>query len=305
MSGGPATACFAKESAFMDTLVDSDSDGNTDYYEPGRNVSITNVELSNALDELRVPDDPEVAEHLAQNLEGAFGVEWSMSSDRQADVHDIIFNDAGSGFVRGQAATSRWYLGIDHWAQTAQRELLGVTPTDYTVEYTGDGVNCSLTAVYGDEKYNTTITPSSIQTATEGTTVASHGTQLQLSAVAKNTLQSCTLSISNIARFERGPPRKPLNAVIASPQTQLDASVLWRGSTELETAYGTTGATTPADSLDSVTGTLTFDSAAASAATYNLPSLDPESYNWSDLVSTDTSLTENITFNVAGGVTVS
>lgn len=305
MSGGSATVAFAHEDTFAGTLVDADADGTPEYYEPGRNLTIQNAELTNVLQDLEVPDAVEPVESLAQNLEGAFAIEGTMSADVQADLEATIFNDAGTAFTHGLALTSRWFLGIDHWSETAERELFGVTPIDYSIQWNeGSPPTWSLTCVYSHEEYGTVITPSSITAATDGSTVAGHGVELTLDASVEAEVQSCNLSISNIARFERGPPRRPLNAIIAGPKTTLDATVLFRDSSHIETAYGLAAATEPQDSVDSISGSLSFSAAAGAVSDYSLPKLAPETYNWSDILTTDSSLAEQLNFRVNGGVSV-
>lgn len=303
MTGGAATVAFGKETSFMGALEDSDSDGNPEYYLPGRNLQIQTVELSNALRRMRTPDSAESVESIAGNLEGAFTAEWVLNADRVGDVHDIVFNDAGTGFTDGVAATSRWFTGIDYIGGTAERELIGVTPTEFRVEYTEGGmIRQSLTAVYGDEESNTSITPSNIQTAGDGQSVPSHGADLTVDTVSQTKLESATLSVSNIARFQRGASRTPLEAVIAAPEATLDVEAVFSEADQLELAYGGGGsaATTPQDSLAEASGTLSFDVDGATATTYNLSAMKADSYGWEDLVAADSDLSESVSLQVNG-----
>ena len=304
--GGTASVAFAKESSFMGALVDDDdADSDPDYFAPGRNVQVQDVELSNALQRMREPDEVESVESIAQNLEGAFAVSAVVSADVHADVQDIIFNDAGAGFKKGLAATSRWFVGVDYYSGTAERELLGVTPLEYRVEYQQGGmVRYTLTAAYADEKRATSITPANIVQATDGSSVPHHGVTLTVDAAAQTKLQSATLSISNIARFQWGSERKALDAVIAAPQSTLDAEAIFSGSSQLEIAYGAAAATTPQDSLSSVTGSLELAASTGTVATFTLAKLKPDTYNWSDLVDAENDMAESVNYHVNGGVTV-
>lgn len=303
MSGGPATVAFAHESEYNGSLVDSDGDGNTDWFEPSFDYNIETLELTNVLEDLDVPDAAESAESIAQNLEGAFALSGTISADTFSEVEKTIFNDGGVRFARGLAASSSWAIGIDHWAQTAERLVSGVAPTDFTIDWTeGSSPTWSATYVYADEQFNTSISPSNITGATEGSTIPSHGVSLTLDGSAETEVQSFTLSISDIARLERGPPRVAINAVTANPSPTLDATILFRDSSHLETAYGMAGATTTQDSVNAVSGSLALEAASGVVADYSLPRLKPETYGWAELLSKDTSMQESLSMRVNGGI---
>lgn len=302
---GSATLAFAKESSFLGSLIDSDADGTPEYYAPGRNPTVENAELSNQLTRMREAGLVEAADSLAGNLEGALSVSWTMSKDTHTHVRDIVFNDAGGGFVSGNANTSRWFLGIDYIGGTTERVLKGCIPLTFSLSYNqGQPVQVSLTMGYADEVTNTSTTPSSVIGPTDGNDVPHHGTDLTVDAASVSKLQSATLTISNIARFHRGTSRKAVDAVIAAPETSLEATAIYEGSSYLELAYGASASTTPQDQLTNVAGSLAFDTGGTGIATYDLPKLKPDSYNWSDLVSADADITEPVSYHVNGGVTV-
>lgn len=73
---GSAELAFAKEQSFMGSLVDSDGDGTPEYYEPGRDPVIQDLSIEWALARQRQPDSVWSAQSVAENLEGAFGVEF-------------------------------------------------------------------------------------------------------------------------------------------------------------------------------------------------------------------------------------
>jgi hypothetical protein len=299
MSGGAATVAFGLEDSFTGSVT-----GAPDYYEPGRNLTVDNLELRNVLQDIVVPDEPEPVESLAQDLEGAFGISGTFSQDVQTNLETAIFNDGGTAFAHGLAATSQWFLGVDHWSETAERQLLGVTPTEWSVTYErGNPPQWSGTFVYADERYNQSITPSTITEATEGSTVPSAGVEFTLDAETQAELQSLELTISDIAFLERGPDRVALNAIIGQPTTTLNATVLFRNSDNIDTAYGTSNATEPQTDPSSVTGSVSFDAAGGTATQYTFPRLDPESYTWGQLLTPNESFTEQLAFRVNGGVT--
>lgn len=303
--GGSSTVAFVKESSFQT------EPGTPTYYLPGRNVTVDEANLQNTLQRLREPDTAEAVDSLSGNLEGAFSASWAMSADTHADVRDIVFNDAGGGFTSGLATTSSWYLGLDYIdgtsTSTVERNLTGCIPLEYSISYDQgtNTINESLTMGYADETKGTTITPSSISGPTDGSEVPFHGFTLDVDAATVNKLQSATLSFSNIARFQRGTSRTPVDAIAATPQVTLDASAIYNTDDYLELAYGASGSTSTQDNLTNVTGTVTLDSAGTTVATYSLPKLKPDNYDWSDLVNGDTDTTDPVTYHVNGGVSIS
>ncbi|SEW10297.1 phage tail tube protein [Natrinema salifodinae] len=304
---GAATLAFAKEQTFMGDLVDSDSDGTPEYWKFGRDPTVTDLELDRALSNMSEGDQAEYVESIAGNLEGAFGVEAVVSSDVHSDVEDLVFNNAdGTGFTPGRAASGRVYTGIDYLDGTAERELVGCVPLDYSVSYQqGETVTYSLSMGYADENLNTSITPSSINGVTDGTSAAWHGVDLTIDGTTVAKLQEAELSISNISRFQRGASHIAEDAVLARPETELTVDAIFTGPSRTELAYGSAGATTTAARMNSVSGALDIAVDGASVSTYNLAKLKPTMHSWSDLITDgDTDTTDSTTFNVTGGVTV-
>lgn len=306
--GGGSRVGFAKEQSFM-TLPDS-----PEYYLPGRNLQIGEANLQRQLSRLRTPNNAEAVDSLAGNLEGALSATWAMSADTHSAVRDIVFNDGGSGFTSGLAASSRWYLGAEFVDGTstdiAERELKGCIPLNYSITY-DVGTNTireSVTMGYADEAYNTSYTPGAIIGPADGSEVPFHGIDVTLDGVSATTaLQSLTLSIDGpISRFQRGPDPVAENAILGVPQKTLEMTPRFTGpSTSLERAYGTASATSTQDTLDNVSASVTFDAAGSTVATFDLPKLKPDDYDWSDLVAADTDLTEPTTFHVNGDIAIS
>ena len=279
---GSATVAFGKESSFQGSLS-----GAPDYYLPGRNITVEEIEASNALERLSLPDQAESVESIAGNFETGLSVSWAMSSDRVSDVQDIIFNSSGTSFTNGQAATSAWFLGLDHLSGTSERALDGVFPTEYTLEYSEDSntLTESLTLVAADESENTSTTPSGINSAGAGTTVPFHGAQLDIDGTTITALSSFTLTISNIAQPITGASRHPLDAVIAGPETTLDFDATMKdGPQTLDYAYGSSGSSTTQDSVGGVSGTITASVGGTTATTFDLSEVTPDTNSWSDLV---------------------
>jgi hypothetical protein len=187
---------------------------------------------------------------------------------------------------------------------------MGCIPLNYSVTYEvgTNTIRESVTMGYADEAPNTSFTPSSITGPTDGSEVPFHGIDVTLDGVSANTgLQSLTLSIDGpISRFTRGPDPVAENAILGVPQTTLEMAPRFTGpSTSLERAYGTAGATSTQDTLDNVSASIAFDAAGSTVATFDLPKLKPDEYNWSDLVAADTDLTEPTTFHVNGDLSIS
>lgn len=311
---GAATVAFAKESEFLGSLEDADSDGTPEYYLPGRNLTVQNASLQNQLQRMREPHTAEAVDSLAGALDGAFAVEYAMSADTHEHVRDLVFNDNGGGFTTGHAQTSRWYLGAEYIESTtatatAERVLKGVLPLRYAITYNRESntVRETLTLGYADEEPNTSITPGSITGPTDDNDVPFHGVTLDIDGVTLKKLQSATLTFDGpLARFHTGPSRTPIDAVAGAPQSSLETEAIFgeQGTSHLELAYGSSGATGPEDQLSNVAGSLAFDVAGSTVATYTLPKLKPDTYDWSDLVSGDTDLTEPVNWHVNGEVSV-
>ncbi|MFC4549380.1 MULTISPECIES: phage tail tube protein [Halorussus] len=296
---GTSTVAYGIESSFMGSVVDDDTDSSPDYYLPGKNVTIEEIELSNQLQRIRDPDSVESVESIEGNLEGAFSASWIA---KHWNHHNFIFNDAGTGFAPGLAASSRWYLGIDYLTGTAERELIGVVPTQYQIRYEQGGpVRVSVTCIYADEKLATSITPSTIEDP--GTVYQWHGTSLDVNTTTQAKLQSSTLQISNIARFQRGSGRKPIDAVIAAPEASLSADTTMTETDQLALAYGAAGSTAPQDSVGGVSASFAVTNGGGTTKTFNLSEVTPDTYNWSDLVSAENDMNENLDYQV-NGVTV-
>jgi hypothetical protein len=303
---GSATVAFAHEQDLAGTLVDSDGDGTPEYYQFGRNPSITELELSNTLQRMREENSVEPVTSVAQNLDGAVAVEATVSKDTLPEVHKFVFNDAGSAFTDGLASSAKIFSGVDYLGGTCERALSGTIPLQYTLNYQQNGmVTFQLTMAYTDEAKNSSITPSNIIGPTDGGDVPFHGFTLTVDGARVAKLQSCTLTIQDIARFQWGDQRKPLDAVIASPTTSLDMDATFSGPSTLELAYSASGVSTPQDSVNAVAGSIDLAVEGSAVATYDLPELKPDTYSWADLINADEDLAEQTSFHVNGGVTVS
>ncbi|PSP80167.1 hypothetical protein BRC81_02965 [Halobacteriales archaeon QS_1_68_20] len=304
---GTSELAFGKETTFKGSLADEDSDGTDDYWAFGRNQTLQELNLQNQLQRMRDAGAVEAANSLAGNVEGAVGVQAVVSNDVHADVHDVIFNSGGTSFTGGRTASARIFAGIDYLNGTAERELIGCIPTEFSIDWQqGQATTFTLTMMYADEEENASITPSSITKPSDGSEVPHHGADLTVDAGSVQKLQSATLSISNIARYHRGASRVAEDAVIAAPETTLDFSAIIHSTDYLDLAYGGGGAdvSSTQDSIESVSGSLSLSAAGTTVATYDLPKIQPDTHGWSDLVSADNDATEDVSAHVNGGVSV-
>lgn len=301
---GSSTLAFVKEDS-LGTLP-----GTPTYYQPGRDVTVDELSIDNQLQRLREAGKVEAANSLAGRLDGTLSLSWAMDATLHQHVRDIVFNDGGTGFKSGEAATSRWYIGSKYFdggtTDTVERELIGCIPLEYSISYEA-GTNTireNLTLGFGEETANTSITPPSITTPTDGDETAFHGLDLSIDGVATTREQSATLSFSNISRFQNGASRSPEAAVLANPETSLDLTAIYGGRQYQDLAYGGSGVSDPQDSLSNVSGQLTLSDAGATVATYSLPKLKPTNYDWSGVINGDEDLTDPVSWHVNGGVSI-
>lgn len=278
-----------------------DISGTPTYYEPGRDPTITDLELDRAIERLRSPGQVFADTSVAQNLSGAFGVEFVMDSNRQSDVHDIVFtNPGGSPILQpGRAATSRWFVGVDYISATAERVLKGCVPLDYTVTYgQGETIRVAVTFAYADEESNTSVTPSSVQEA-DGSPAAFHSADFTIDGTTQSKEQSVTLNVSNLSRFERGSDEIAVDAVVAGAQVSLDLETILTEADQLELAYGGSGQTTTSTGITAVSGSLAYAAAGSTITTYDLAGLKTDTNAWQDAIAADPSTTERLTLVAA------
>jgi len=296
---GAANLAFGKTDGLLGNLQTADT-----YYEPGKDPELDeDPELDRDLEQIRMPDEVFHDESVEGNIEGAFGISVIPESSRIDDLHDVLYNNAsGSGdlLTPGEPATSRWYVGIDYIAGTAERVLKGVIPLSVDVEYSqGDSTRYSITFGYADEEYNTSITPSSVNEAT-GETVQFHSTELSLDGTVQSKEQSFTLSIADMSAFHYGSDPVAEGATVANPTASLDVTTIITEDNQLDLAYGGSGQTTTSSRMTAVDGTITLSDSSGAIATYNLSSMKTENHTWQNLINADDDAAENYTMQVNG-----
>jgi len=309
MTGGAGSGrlAFGKEQSFLGSLT-TDANSDPEYWQFGRDEAITELSLDNQLQRLNEAGAVESVESVKGAFSGSVGIEATISSDVHDDVEDLVFNGSGQ-FAAGRPQTARVFVGSDRHSGTTERVLKGCIPTDYSISYTEGGMlTYSVTLIYADEEKNSSHTPSGVTKVTDGTSAPWHALDVTLDGSAKTSkLQDLSLSISNIARFQRGGNGPtPVDVVIAAPETELSMTARLDTEQRLELAYGGSGNSTPQDRLGSVSASLDITVDGTAVSTYSLAKLTPATYDWSDIINSgDTDVTDPTTFNVDGEPAVS
>lgn len=291
------------EGDYMGTPSDSD------YKTPGRDATLSEISFSNAVQRMYGFADAEAIESVATTYEGAITVEFAVGNGWW---HNHVFGGAptagGEGsspysytwsMGTGQVQSSRWYVGVDYFDGTAERELKGVVFGSLTITCNiGEPVRATLTGFYGDEAKNTSLTPGS-QPQEQETPLIFHGGSMEIpdtSTLAK--MQSATLTINTGARPQRGWERKPVDAVMGAVETSLDVSKISTGTSQLDLAYGNSFAPVTSDVDGASAATLSFTTPGATGLTYNLSDVTPDNYDWGGIGDPNADVTEDISFTV-------
>lgn len=295
---GSATLIGQHEDAYASSLVAGDP------FEMGRDPSITELDLNQQLERMRNADSVWDVEAVAQNVEGAVGIEAIVSADVHAEVEQIAFNSGGTSIDGTSLANSaRILVGVDWATGSADRELQGCIPGEYRISYDqGENVTYSLTMFYADETPSANIDTTTVTEVTDGSSVPFWNFDLQLDggSIAVDDLQSAELAISDIARPQYGASRTANRGVIDAPSASLDVEAILRSADRLDFARGNSTGTLP-DNVDSVPGTITLTAADGTAvSTYNLAAVHPgEGYSWNRVIDTEDT-TDQISAAVVG-----
>ena len=292
---GSATVAFGLEDGFGGSIVDSDSDGNPEYYLPFKNPTVDELSVDNALQRERDPGDVEADGSLAQNFEGGISISGELAEPPK--WHELVFNDAGTGFTTGRMPSGTFFFGVDYLDGTTEWAAEQAITTDVTVNWQqGQPPTVDWTLIYGNASSNTSITPSNIQTPGISDMYAFHGLDLTIDGTTVSKLQSASLSIPTNARFHRDADRHPTDAVIGSVDTTLTTDAIFTGPSNFEAALG---GTTPATMLSEVSGSMTFTNGNGTALTYNLGGMKPNNYSWNQLIDNDNDLQDPVEWHVS------
>jgi hypothetical protein len=278
------------------------------YVYPGRDVQVSSLELRNALQRSRLPDDNEAIEAVAQQLEGAYEIEYDLCHPwALTDVFVSEHTDSDSDGVlewsmgAGQMPTSRWYIGVDVGSSTCERELKGAATTSLQVQISdGSNVRVSQTIVYGDEEKNSSMTPGSIEGGDQSPYVY-HGGSLTVDGTTQKKMQEATLEITNNGSLDRGWNRKAIDAVAGDAEYNLSASKIVDDSlsSNVTLAYGNSTAPVSTSGIDGVSGELPLTRGDGDEITLSLTGVRPDTYGWDNIPpSGDERVQESIQFFV-------
>ena len=295
-SAGAATVLFSVEDTFT-TLP-----GTPTWYQPGENLTVESASLDRALNRARSPDDPRPTGSREGNREVALSVSFSVTD---TNWHPLVF--AGSSALASSASlapTSTWYLSADTLGGTEERFIQGCAVESFSLNYSqGEDVTVDLTLIGAEEidadDANSPSVPSSPVTPTKDDIATFAGFDFDLNGSQLSTkLQSVTLEVSGMARFRRGQQQTAVDAVVGAYEPSLSVEATLEDGTQRELAYGTSGATQPQDTVDSSSGEITVANPAGTLTTYTLEGLQPNTYDWSSLVSADDDITDPVDYHL-------
>ena len=123
------------------------------------------------------------------------------------------------------------------------------------------------------------------------------GTGLTVDGTAQALLQSASLSLSNLASLRRGQDRKPYDAVTGAIEPSLSTDAIYTEKDQNTLAYGNTSGGN-IEIVGAVDGSLSFENGQGNSIEYALSGLQPNTYNWADLITADTNLTEPTDYHV-------
>lgn len=262
------------------------------YVYPGRNVQVSDLTIERALERSRLPDDNEAIESIATSLEGALSLEYDLCHPwalTDAFVSDHTDEDADGvlewSMGRGQMPTSRWYIGVDVGSSVCERELKGAATTQLQIQISQNSpVRVTQTIVYADEAENASLSPGDIVGGDQSPYVF-HGADLTIDASTKKKLQSGTLNITNGGSLDRGWSQTAVDAVAGDADYSLSVSKIADESISenVSLVYGSSGATSPDDSVAGVSGEIPITRGDGDQITFPLTGVRPNSLSWDNI----------------------
>lgn len=292
---GSAEVAYTIESSFGTVA------GTPTWYQPGEDISVGSASLDRALNRARQPDDPRPDGSRAGNREVALSVSFSLTD---TNWHPLVF--AGTSELATTASlapTATWYLSADTLPGEEERFIQGAAVESWTLNYSqGEDVTVDMTIIGAEEidpaDAGAPSVPSTIVQPSKDDIATFAGFDFDLNgAQLSSKLQSLTLEISGMARFRRGQQQTAVDAVVGAYEPTLSVEATLEDTTQRELAYGTSAATQPQDDIDDSTGSITVSNPAGNITTYSIAGLQPNSYNWSNLVAADTDITEPVDYH--------
>lgn len=297
-TAGSATIAYAVEDGFMNL------GGDPAWIRPGENLEVANVSLENALQRSRRPDDPTPTGSREGNLEGALSVSFEMTD---TNFHDLVFADGGTALPSEAmfAPTATWYVSADVLPGKEERFLAGAAVESASISYSqGEMINVDLTITYADEpevggSHGTAPAAGDIQHPDKDEIAAWHGFDLTIDGVEVVDLQSWSLELSGLSRHRRGQSRVASDAVVGAIEPSMSVTAILEDDTQRSLAYGSSTAVEPLDEIEETTATATITNPNGQLAEYTLDGVQPNSFDFSDLVSPDTDTTDPTNYHVA------
>lgn len=297
-SAGSARIAAVPEDSFL-TLP-----GTPNWFQPGENVDVGSASLERALTRARQPDDPRPDGSRPGNKEGALDLTYALTDTQ---FHDLVFpatSPVGLAREASRAPTATYYIEADLLDTTQDRFLAGAATESLSINYSqGEEVTVNQTIIYADEPevggtYGSAPADGDITQPTKDDIVMFHGADLQIDGTSIAELQSFSIDISGMARFRRGQSQTATEAVVGAYEPTLNVEATFLDGTQKEYAYGSAGAVEPETEVVGRPGTATFANVAGNVVSYDLGNLQPTTYDWSDLTSPDTDITDPVTYQM-------
>lgn len=270
------------------------------WYLPGKNITVSELAVNQALQRTRDPDDPTPDGSREGPWEGAATVSWDITD---ANWHDLVFADGGTALPHSSmlAPTASWYFGIDlPDGSTIPRTPVGTAVVDAAIEYNrGEHNRVELTMLFGDEDDSISEPDeANIERPTNDQIYTYHGSDLVVDGTAQALMQSCTLQLSNLSRMRTGQSRKPYDAVTGAiePSLSSNATLTENDQKTLSAASTSNGGVEIVGAVDAV---FSMENGLGDTIEYALSGVQPTTYSWADLVAADTDLSEPIDYHVA------
>jgi len=297
MPAGAAEVAFSEESSFNGSLVSS-----TDWSQPGTNITVTGPTIERNQTRNRQPDDPRPQNSRPGNLVGSATVEFTLTGAKaDQNWHDLVFHDGGTALGKsGDAAPSaQFYFSSERLSGTKDRVVSGAVVTDAEIVWSqAEDVRISLTLAFADEPDGTSApTDSDITQPSVSGVHAFHGADIDVGSTYQTLLSSMTLSLSNLARMRYGQSQIAESATIAGYEPSLSTDAIYTEADQLDRAL--TGRSS-GSLVDATGATIPFTNGNGDTITYTVSGAQPNSHDWSDLVSPDTELSESVDYHITG-----
>jgi hypothetical protein len=297
MPAGAAKVAFSEESTFNGSLVDD-----TNWSQPGTNITVTGPTIERNQTRNRQPDDPRPQNSRPGNLVGSATVEFTLTGgvDDQ-DWHDLVFHNSGTALGKSGDAppSAQFYFSSERLSGTKDRVVSGTVVTDAEIVWSqAEDVRVSLTLAFADETdASDPPSDSEITQPSVSGVHAFHGADIDVDGTDQTLLSSMTLSLSNLARMRYGQSQIAHSATIAGYEPSLSTDAIYTESDQLDQAL--TGRSS-GDLVGSTSATIEFTNGDGDTITYTVSGAQPNSHDWSDLVSPDTELSEPVDYHITG-----